>query len=289
MKEEFISDFIPGVRAHISIGNNTSTWVGSNLHFHNEFELIKVLEGKLRVKTGRAEFFCEEGEIVVIDSRVPHQTEPEQDCPMRILLIQFDLRQTYDSYLLKFKAHSEQEYCLIKKNHSLYPEIDMILQQLSEEYINHKPACRLYLKAWIYTLLGFLTRNCIILSESSEYEKQLLKKISPLIDFVETNYNHDISLETAGKLLNLHPAYFCKIFKEATGETFTGYLNFVRVSKAEQLLVFTNKSVTEIACETGFSNIQYFNRIFKSVRGITPSNFRKLQLQSVKSRVAGEI
>lgn len=44
MKEEFISDFIPGVRAHISIGNSSLTWVGSNLHFHNEFELIQITQ-----------------------------------------------------------------------------------------------------------------------------------------------------------------------------------------------------------------------------------------------------
>ena len=278
MKEEFISDFIPGVRAHISIGNSTHTWVGSNLHFHNEFELIQILDGKLKVKTDHSDFSGQTGDIIFIDSRVPHQTEAFPDCSTKILLIQFDPKQTQDSYLLKLMGQNNQEFHVFQKNQPLYEEISSILHQLSREYANKELGYKLYLRAWLYTLLGFLTRNRIILGGNWEQEQQLIQKISPLIEYVEQHYSQDISLETAGKLLNLHPVYFCKLFKQATGKTFTNYLNFVRVSKAEDLLIFTDKSVTEIACETGFSNIQYFNRIFKSVHGRTPSDFRKLQI-----------
>jgi len=277
MKEEFIADFIPGVRAHISIGNSTHTWVGSNLHFHNEFELIQILDGKLKVKTDHSDFSGQTGDIIFIGSRVPHQTGTFPDCPTKILLIQFDPKQIQDNYLLKLMGQNNQEFQVFQKNQPLYEEISSILHQLSREYANKELGYKLYLRAWLYTLLGFLTRNRIILGENWEQKQQLIQKISPLIEYVEQHYSQDISLETAGNLLNLHPAYFCKIFKQATGKTFTNYLNLVRVSKAEDLLIFTDKSVTEIACETGFSNIQYFNRIFKSVHGRTPSDFRKLQ------------
>ena len=88
MKEEFIADFIPGVRAHISIGNSTHTWVGSNFHLHNEFELIQILDGKLKVKTDHSDFSGQTGDIIFIDSRVPHQTGTFPDCPTNHRLIQ---------------------------------------------------------------------------------------------------------------------------------------------------------------------------------------------------------
>lgn len=278
MREEYIKCYIPGVKAHISIGNNAKTRIGSTLHFHNEIELIKILDGKMNFTVENDTFTGTKNDIIFIDSERLHQTTPDNSQLTRILLIQFNPKQSYDNYLFKLIDQSEKSFHLFDQNHRLYLELNNLLEQLSFEYHNQKKGYELYLKSLLFALLGFFSRNQIILTESNELDNSLIQKINPVIEYVETNYNQDISLEAAGKILNLHPTYFCKLFKEVTGISFINYLNFVRISKAEDLLIFSDKSITEIAYETGFSNIQYFNKIFKSIKGRTPREFRKISI-----------
>lgn len=280
MKEELIKTYIPGVRAHISVGNNQKTMIGSSQHFHNEIELVKILDGKMNFTVDHSSFSGKKDEIIFIDSRIPHETMSDDSQLTRILLIQFNPKQTYDSYLFKLINQNNKEYYIFNIENPLYHTLSHLLDCLLKEYQQQEKGYELYLKSLLYALMGFFSRNQIILTESIELENKLIQKINPVIKYVETNYNQDISLESAGKLLNLHPTYFCKIFKQATGKNFISYLNFVRISKAEDLLIFSDKSITEIAMETGFANIQYFNRIFKAAKGRTPSEFRKINFSS---------
>lgn len=276
MKEELIKSFIPGVRVYISIGNSQRTWIGSNKHFHNEIELVKVMQGKMRFDVNDTVFTGKTGDIVFIGPRTPHETTSVEDAT-QILLVQLNPKQSYDSYLFKMMRQSEKEYYLFDSDNPVYRELNGILDKVLEEYRTQDKGYELYLKSWLYALLGFFSRNRIFSIDNDELENTLIRKISPVIEYVENNYSNDISLESVSELLNLHPIYFCRIFKEATGKTFINYLNFVRISKAEDLLIFSNKSVTEIALETGFTSVQYFNRIFKEAKGRTPTEFRKIR------------
>ena len=91
---------------------------------------------------------------------------------------------------------------------------------------------------------------------------------------VNKNYSENVSLEEASSLLGFDTSYFCRIFKSATGATFTEYLNFVRICKAEKLLSQTKKSILEISEAVGFSSLSYFNRVFKRIRNSSPGNYR---------------
>lgn len=276
MKEELIKTFIPGVRVYISVGDSQHTWIGSNKHFHNEIELVKVMQGKMRFDVNDTVFTGVAGDIVFIAPRIPHETTSIEDAT-QILLVQLNPNQQYDSYLFKLMRQSEKEYYLFNSANSIYQELNYILDKLLEESRTQDKGYELYLKSWLYALLGFFSRNRFFSIVNNELEDNLIQKINPVIEYVENNYSHNISLESASELLNLHPIYFCRIFKEATGKTFINYLNFVRISKAEDLLIFTNKSITEIAMETGFTSVQYFNRIFKEAKGRTPTEFRKIR------------
>ena len=70
-------------------------------------------------------------------------------------------------------------------------------------------------------------------------------------------------------------SYFAKSFKEATGKTFTEYLNFTRINEAEQMLINTDLSVSEIATRCGYNNISYFISLYKRHKGKTPLSERK--------------
>lgn len=101
------------------------------------------------------------------------------------------------------------------------------------------------------------------------------KLINKVIVYLQDNYNKDIRLETIGKFANLHPRYLCTLFRQITGKTITEFLRQFRIEKAKRLLLYTSLSITEIAYEVGYSNSQYFSKIFSKVEGMEPRAFRK--------------
>jgi len=99
--------------------------------------------------------------------------------------------------------------------------------------------------------------------------------LKPIFTYIETDFSNKITLDQAAKLVNLSTHHFCKSFKRATGRTFIEYLHIVRINEAERLLKKTELSITRIAEQVGFCNINYFDKVFKKVKKYQPSNARK--------------
>jgi AraC-like DNA-binding protein len=92
--------------------------------------------------------------------------------------------------------------------------------------------------------------------------------------FIAQNQDSAICLATVAKAVNTSTFYFCKLFKRATGLTFTDYLARVRVEKAKTLLLEPNSRISAIAYDVGFQSLTHFNRVFKKIVGQSPTAYR---------------
>lgn len=97
--------------------------------------------------------------------------------------------------------------------------------------------------------------------------------------YIQSRYHEQLSLDAAARAVNASTRHFCKVFKEATGITFTDYLARVRVEKAKHLLANPHLRVSEIAFETGFESISQFNRSFRRITGLSPTQFRAQEVR----------
>jgi AraC-like DNA-binding protein len=102
-------------------------------------------------------------------------------------------------------------------------------------------------------------------------EQQRLQKV---YHFIEANYQNEVDVNDTAKLCNLTTAAFCRYFKKSTHYTFTEFLNQFRINQSKKLLL-QGRNVTEACYESGFSNISYFNKLFKKIAGENPSVFKK--------------
>ena len=93
--------------------------------------------------------------------------------------------------------------------------------------------------------------------------------------YMAENFQKDISLDEVSRVANVSPYYLSKIFKEETGETFVEYLTGLRMAHAKNLLKQRDKSIKQICMESGYSDPNYFSRIFKKTVGVTPSEYRE--------------
>jgi YesN/AraC family two-component response regulator len=120
----------------------------------------------------------------------------------------------------------------------------------------------------IIDLIDNFTKN-VIIKNSHQYSPLVLRAIA----YIDDHYTEQMSLESCASDADISYAYLSRIFKKETGSSFSEYLNRFRVSKAKILLAKKETTIKQIVDETGFTNYNYFFKVFKEIEGITPAEY----------------
>ncbi|MED5053628.1 AraC family transcriptional regulator [Anoxybacillus rupiensis] len=99
--------------------------------------------------------------------------------------------------------------------------------------------------------------------------------IEQVEEFLQENYDRDLSLEEVAQSVHLTPHYFSKLFKKQTGQTFSDYVTGLRIEKAKQLLRDASLNIKEICYDVGYKDPNYFSRVFKKITNMTPKQYRE--------------
>ena len=102
--------------------------------------------------------------------------------------------------------------------------------------------------------------------------------------FIEHNYMDDISLQTVAEAMNYSDAYFCKIFKQCFDKNFIVYLSEYRVARAKELLGDVLINVKDVSQKVGYRDSNYFEKVFKRIAGVTPTEYRMQVLKEAGER-----
>ena len=105
-------------------------------------------------------------------------------------------------------------------------------------------------------------------------ERKQSHKIEEILRYVQQRYNTDISLDEISDQVALNKSYVSYLFKKKTNSTLIEYVIKLRIEKAQELLRDTNLKIYEIAHMVGYSDFKYFNRVFKKITSITPTEYR---------------
>ena len=149
------------------------------------------------------------------------------------------------------------------------------LSKAREAYFHSRVLSRKQYRGMV-RLLEIFGRHLSILSNQIAVESSAAEP-APVVKakhFIAQNQDNALCLATVAKAVNTSTFYFCKLFKRATGLTFTDYLSRVRIEKAKTLLSDPNRRVSETAYEVGFQSLTHFNRIFRKITGQSPTRYR---------------
>lgn len=256
-------------------------------HWHEQFMLMYIQKGVLLLKCGEQKILAEQDSIAIVNPNEIHSGEnPESDLEyyslkVDLLLLlgnQPDLQQTmYTELLLKNRLIFENK---ISNDGFLLGCIKNAIKEVQQK----KEGYELALRGLGYQILTELLRNCTkTVPDQFELDMQYrrLKQIKPAITYMESHLAGKITLENLSEAVHLSPAHFSRVFKIVSGFSPMEFLNRMRVQKASQLLVNTDKTIVEIALETGFNDGNYFSRFFKKCRKETPREFREKYVKRV--------
>ncbi|MBR5449609.1 MAG: helix-turn-helix transcriptional regulator, partial [Clostridia bacterium] len=156
--------------------------------------------------------------------------------------------------------------------------IEHFFTDLHLEYTNKQIGADMATKGILYTLLTYLYRYYPYEVEGARggpMTAEVLERLERVITYISEHYAEKITTATLAEMCYISEAHFCRFFKNAVGKTVIKYINEYRVEKATVLLLNTGGSVAEIAAEVGFEDPNYFSRVFRSVMGISPAEYRQ--------------
>ncbi len=259
-----------------------------NWHFHPEFQISYIVQGRGTRFVGDHVQTFEEGDLVLTGLNLPHlwrsddiYFEKDSKLITRGLVIYFDNELLSQSLLQK-----EEFYTINKlvensaRGMEFYGESREKINKLFLG-INQEQGFQRIIKLFeILDILANTDEYTLLASPgyTNVLKKDDAEKMHLVYDYVMTNFKKDIALEEIADLLNMTTTSFCRYFKPRANKTFTKFVNEIRTGHARKLLLEDNLNISQISYECGFNTLSNFNRQFKSIAQMSPHEYRKLFL-----------
>ncbi|MDO4332124.1 MAG: AraC family transcriptional regulator [Eubacteriales bacterium] len=241
----------------------------SKSHYHDYFEIYFLESGERIHMIEDSMFQMQAGELILFSPYTMHHSFGEKDVPFKRVVLYFHKSEVDSAELLTALENGSGLYCPKEKDSQI---IGRILNELLHEQETPSAFRQTSEHALLNLLLVFLMHNSI--RQQSE-KMDMINRIDTVISYIHNHYAEEISLEQLAQMFYISPYYLCREFKRCTNRTIIQYINITRIMNAQRKFMETDKNVTQISKETGFSNVTHFNRVFKSVTGTTPSGFKK--------------
>ena len=165
---------------------------------------------------------------------------------------------------------------LLIKNNIIISELIKKAMHGDSNSISLQFSSELYSMQLLYNLVNFEinTKNIILKNKTNIINKEIDKRLSLVIEYINDNYLNKISLDSVASISGFSKSHLFKLFKDKFNYSPYHYYMLVKINKAEELIKKNKTSITEIALELGFSDIQSFSKIFKKYKGISPKQVK---------------
>lgn len=253
-------------------------------HWHDEIEIIYAKKGRCRYYINFQPYDMSAGDVIIVPPTVIHSFEQYKDEEFVGFSAVFSLNMVNNSVM---DICSAKYFMPIFNNEIILPihidndninckDIERLVKNMLACYYKKADGYELELKICILKIFSYFFTNGLYEKEDKKITiNKSSDKTKTIISYIENHYSEKITLETLAKITNQSVYNLSHSFKNCTGQSPLDYINKYRLSIAAKQLVTTENPVINIAIDTGFNNVSYFNRAFKSKFHMTPTEYRK--------------
>lgn len=248
-------------------------------HWHTCIEIIMPVKNEYIVEYDKQQCTLQEGDIIFICPGVLHslsacegeryifQAEMSSVAPIRE--VESALTMIYPALIITPQNASD-----------LYNQLHELLVEIVSEYDHASPLFEASIYARLLEMLVLISRSRttrqIHFSSSRSKQKEYIERFMIICNYINEHCTEDLTLDMVADLSGFSKYHFTRLFKQFTNVSFYKYLNLKRIAKAEQLLINPDLSITDVALSSGYSSLSSFIRMFKIIKGCTPSEFRAI-------------
>lgn len=245
-------------------------------HWHNETELLLILKGNFTIFLDGKELHLEQGDVCYIPSGMMHGGEGV-DCTYEC--IDFDApRLLYEPLLIRqyLRKLENDQYQIQNIFNANQPAILKCTTRIFATIRKKDKGWEMLVLAGLYDFFGTIIQNEYYEPVKKDNRNRAnMRRINAAMEYIAQNYDRAISLQELADTVALSKQYFCRYFRMVTGKTPIVYLNCYRIERACFLMDHKKLSITEVALQSGYNDINYFIRCFKKNKGMSPSQYIK--------------
>jgi len=260
------------------------------IHFHDDMEVVYVLEGNVIMRNGYYTYNLRQGDIYILNDREMHSFESTGEDNM-VMMVQLDL-----TYFSRYYDNLKNNFFVTDTEDDNDESLDIlknILARIMMEVLQKGYGYEHKVIESTHNLIACLMADFqYFVMEDGKFKNEtknkgnkiLAGRLNRITDYMYDNYNRKLTLSEIAEREHLSIYYLSHIIKEATGLSFQDLLSYIRVEESEKLLLGTNKKIGAIAEETGFSAVRYYIKHFENWFGMHPLEYRKKYIGKIFSR-----
>ncbi len=256
------------------------------MHCHKEVEIILAEEGSCVYSVENEDFTLTEGDIMVImpwSLHTFHVIDENTSFVATTVLASLSIINSEAMDICSYRYFTpmlngqSQSCCVVRRDSPHHDELWDLAYELCEVFIQKEKFFEINLKSLLSRLFYLLLKyGCLTVMDADEAKlDDDLAAIRELIAYISENYREHITLESLAQISNLSESKLSRTFRRVTGMSCIDYVIEHRLLTSLDMLLSTGKSVLEIAYDSGFNNISYFNRMFKKRFNVTPTEIRR--------------
>lgn len=251
------------------------------LHWHDRIEFILVLKGGALTYVGQKDYYLKENDLLFINSNEIHGVESTEDNRLLVLQIPLSFIQQYYKNIENVSFHCQS---FLHENQENFNKIRSTIIEmmliLKKKEIGYEIKIQSLLLDIIYQLVvNFKIEN----EQITNLKGKNMERLNRIMDYIQENFMYPLTLQEIADNEQITVPYLSRYFRQHTGHLFSNYLNSLRLEHAVRQLIDTDLTVTQIAMESGFSNLNTFHNLFKEIFHTTPNQYRKRQRTTTRN------
>lgn len=254
----------------------------SDMHWHKEIEILLVLEGSIKVRIGKDQYTLQENDLILLNPNEVHSTmKTDEENTLLALQMQTEL---FNKYYPGFNEFRFECKSFLHEDQERFNEIRHLLARFVWEINKKVPGYEFNIIS-IISKLGYNLINKFpkeqLEGDTSESVSRDIFRLNSIIEYIKKNLSSKITLKDVAGNEGLSKYYLSHYIKRMLGVSFQEYINLQRLNKSIDLLLSTDKTVTEIAIESGFASIKALNTVMKRNNGCTSTEYREKNIEEI--------
>ncbi|WP_167957254.1 AraC family transcriptional regulator [Anaerosporobacter faecicola] len=252
------------------------------LHWHREMELLVVTEGSMELQVEEIVYRLKKGDCIFINSNMYHSAKSigKVQCSFYAVVfsdefLQTDVHSHYSKHYIRPVLKGKRIFTpVIQEDGDWQSKILGMLEEI--HVLDHRLLLEheLMLKTRMYAIWELYFEHGKENDAINDDNSINLERIRPVLEYIEDNYAYEISLSDLAALIPMSEGQFCRVFRRTMSRTPMQYIMRYRILQSCHLLTETNEKIAEVANQSGFNNISYYNKVFLSIVGCTPKQYR---------------
>ena len=283
---------LSGIHESVQYEKNTNLRIYDNVqaeyypqHWHTQLEIVMPISNNYNIICDNTKYILNPFDIVFICPGTIHSMGSYEEGERIIIQAEYNLLMNFKAMASIITLLSPVTVITPLSAEHIHNKLKSLILNIRDAYLKDNSFMDITVYSILLEILSIIGNNytgssTVPADNSTSKYKVMADTIVKSCEYINEHFSEDINLEKLATITGFSKYYFERQFKLYTGVSFYKYLSQKRILEASQMLISSGYSITDISYRCGFSNVSTFIRMFKSINGYSPKEFRRMYISS---------